>query len=81
MEIFILTKSTSTKTACQLQKAITSTVAAKVKSAVITSSPGFKSQAPSWQFAKHLFRWHKESRVLLRDILQGFFEIDELEVR
>ena len=33
---------TSTKTGVSCNNAITSTVAAKVKSAVITSSPGFK---------------------------------------
>ncbi|MNE28724.1 hypothetical protein D3C80_1221760 [compost metagenome] len=43
IEIFIFTMSTSTKTGVNCSKAITSTVAAKVKSAVITSSPGFKS--------------------------------------
>ena len=43
IEIFIFTKSTSTKTGVNCNKAITSTVAAKVKSAVMTSSPGFKS--------------------------------------
>ena len=37
--------STSTKTGVNPNKAITSTVAAKVKSAVITSSPGFKPKA------------------------------------
>ena len=41
-EIFILFMSTSTKTGVNCNKAITSTVAAKVKSAVITSSPGCK---------------------------------------
>ena len=45
IEMFILYKSTSTKTGVSCNKAITSTVAAKVKSAVITSSPGFKSNA------------------------------------
>ena len=44
IEMFIFTKSTSTKTGVNCNKAITSTVAAKVKSAVITSSPGFKSK-------------------------------------
>ena len=39
--IFILYKSTSTKTGVSCNNAIVSTVAAKVKSAVITSSPGF----------------------------------------
>ena len=37
-----LSGSTSTKTGVSPSKAITSTVAAKVKSAVMTSSPGFK---------------------------------------
>ena len=39
--ILKVTGSTSTKTGVNCNKAITSTVAAKVKSAVITSSPGF----------------------------------------
>ena len=37
--------STSTKTGVRFNKAITSTVAAKVKSAVITSSPGCNPRA------------------------------------
>ena len=45
MLIFILYKSTSTKTGVSCSSAITSTVAAKVKSAVITSSPGCKFKA------------------------------------
>ena len=40
----MFTKSTSTKTGVNCNKAMTSTVAAKVKSAVITSSLGFKSR-------------------------------------
>ena len=43
IEMFMLYISTSTKTGVSCNKAITSTVAAKVKSAVMTSSPGFKS--------------------------------------
>ena len=43
--MFMFTKSTSTKTGVSCNNAITSTVAANVKSAVITSSPGFKSNA------------------------------------
>ena len=37
-----VSKSTSTKTGVKFNREMTSTVAAKVKSAVITSSPGFK---------------------------------------
>ncbi|MCY1235994.1 hypothetical protein D9M72_486290 [compost metagenome] len=44
-EILNVSISTSTKTGVSCKSAITSTVAAKVKSAVITSSPGFKSIA------------------------------------
>ena len=45
IEMFIFTTSTSTKTGANCNNAITSTVAAKVKSAVITSSPGFNPNA------------------------------------
>ena len=44
IEMFMLFRSTSTKTGVNRNKAITSTVAAKVKSVVITSSPGCKSK-------------------------------------
>ena len=47
MEMLKSTTSTSTNTGVNCNKAITSTVAAKVKSAVMTSSPGWMARSPS----------------------------------
>ena len=59
ISILNVTGSTSTKTGVNPKSAMTSTVAAKVKSAVITSSRA-EALTPSWPLEVRRYRWHRE---------------------